>query len=155
MQRINCPLDTSPSGRPGWPTISEESEKWRIEQIRECRIAITSEVPQSDHHRQLKKCYQTSLTEVANKLAAVIGAISAIDRHICENMTTFATTAADLWLQSGSQRFRVLIAVPPTQSSTLVVQPEMSRIGNASGGRLDHEEIVSGCKGQYTDVHSG
>jgi hypothetical protein len=85
-------------------------------------------------------------------------------------MGNLVRKAAKLWLKAGQQRCRLFLLMSdsgkePLRSGQasldrdgkqeLVVIPELRRIGNEQGERLDKNELVSDCKGRFSVFRVG
>ena len=77
--------------------------------------------------------------------------------------------AAKLWLEVGQQRYRIFLRMSQTGAQShrsgqafvdengqkeLVAGPEVRRMGNAQGERLEKDEVVPDCKGKFSLLHS-
>ncbi|QDS73016.1 hypothetical protein FKW77_009125 [Venturia effusa] len=165
---------TSPTGRnlewTGWPKAIEGSETRRCIEVKKCIEAIDKGTTPALPGYRLREAYHNSLANLANEMAKVVGTVSPVDDNALGDMKEIANSAARFWLELGSQRFRVFVAVPDRilrsmQGSSgrgaqrglveLVIRPELRRAGNSLGGGLGREEVISECTGEYSSFQSG
>ena len=87
-----------------------------------------------------------------------------------QRMMDLVRKAAKLWLEIGQQRYRVFLLMSksgfkPSRSGQdfvdtdgmqeLVAGPEVRRMGNAQGERLEKDELVPDCKGEFSVLYAG
>ena len=142
-----------------WPEATEDSEKWRYEQVKECLDALKK--PDSETKRRWKRSYDQSVNTTADEIYNAVNAIAATSESDVQLVQDLVKLAAKFWLDAASQRCRILLYFPPLGANVLgsrqaltsidlVVQPEVRRRGNAQGQRLDREQVVKGCEGEHT-----
>jgi hypothetical protein len=137
--------------------------------VKKCLEAIDKATSPSHPGYKLREAFESSLTNLAAEMSKILSTVCQVDSTVQVHMRGIANTAARLWLQLGTQRFRVLVIIPDqivrsmqgTQSRSmhrglveLVIRPELRRAGNSIGGGFDQEEIISGCKGDYSSFQS-
>lgn len=149
-----------------WPT--KDSEKWRYEKIRVCIEATSQSLIEGEEKYQIKVGYESRLKETTEEICKVLKQVASVSENEKQRMRELAREAAKLWLEMGQQRCRMFLIMsssgePPARSvrtaldggtMELVVSPELRRLGNAQGERLDKEELVMNCKGKFSKFPS-
>jgi hypothetical protein len=120
-------------------------------------------VNDSDTKKKWKKSHDESLSAISNEIYKAVEAVSQVTTSDLQTVQDFVKLAAKFWLEVSSQKCRVLLVFPPHIPNALVrdqkkvatvlelvVQPELRRIGNAQGQRLDMEHVIKGCEGDHT-----
>jgi hypothetical protein len=121
----------------------------------------------SDPNFGLKHEYELSLNSAAEEISQELGRVTRISSSEEERVDAMVKKAAKLWLEVGQQRCRMFVVMndsgkEPARSVHasverdgmlgVVVLPELRRIGNADGERLDQVELVAGCKGKFSTI---
>ena len=147
------------------PRPTKASEKWRYEAMKECVEATTEPGMDGKANHNVKEGYELTLKEITDALCYELARVALIDRSDKQRMRLLVTKAAQLWLEVGQQRCRMFLLMSnsgrePAQSGPtsldrdgrmeLVVVPEVRRLGNVQGDRLDEDELVSDCKGEFS-----
>jgi hypothetical protein len=147
------------------PRPTKASEKWRYEAMKECVEATTEPGMDGKANHNVKEGYELTLKEITDALSHELARVALIDRSDKQRMRLLVTKAAQLWLEVGQQRCRMFLLMSnsgrePAQSGPtslnrdgrmeLVVVPEVRRLGNVQGDRLDEDELVSDCKGEFS-----
>ena len=93
-----------------------------------------------------------------------LGKVASVGGSDKQRMSDLVRKAAKLWLEVGQQRCRIFLLMSnsgekPSRSGQasldrdgtqeLVAVPELRRMGNAQGERLERDELVSDCKGKF------
>ena len=102
-----------------------------------------------------------TMEDVSHELARV----ASMDVNDKQRMVDLVRKAVKLWLEVGRQRYRIFLLMSQTGSmplrsgqafvhahgqQELVVDPEVRRMGNAQGERLEKDELVPECKGKFS-----
>jgi hypothetical protein len=147
------------------PRPTKASEKWRYEAMKECVEAITEPGMDGKANHNVKQGYGLTLKEITDALSRELARVALIDRSDKQRLRLLVTKAAQLWLEVGQQRCRMFLLMSnsghePAESGPtslgrdgrmeLVVVPELRRMGNVQGDRLDEDELVSDCKGEFS-----
>jgi len=155
----------SPAALVPCPKPTKDSEKWRYDTINDCLKAINQLGSEPNH--KLKRSYEQCLKDTTEDLSHELERVASMDVNDKQRMMDLVRKAAQLWLEVGQQRYRIflLMSNPVTKPSRsgqafvdtqeLVVGPEVRRIGNAQGERLEKDELVSECKGKFSVLYAG
>jgi hypothetical protein len=118
----------------------------------------------------LKQQYELSLKEATNEMLHHLENVGIVEETDHQRMGDLVKKAAKLWLEAGQQRCRLFLLMsedgkgpPPSVPSAeargrvhdIIVTPEVRRMGNSQGERLDKEEVVQGCEGEFDLVRIG
>ncbi|KUJ18837.1 uncharacterized protein LY89DRAFT_732380 [Mollisia scopiformis] len=152
------------SGMALCPPLTKDSEKWRYENMKVC--ADATKRPEVDWDFNLKRDYETYLEETSRELCQELEKVAMISNSQRGKVTRLVNEAAKLWVEVGLQRCRIFLLMsnrnvePEKVSRTsfddhtgLVVQPELHRRGNVQGERLETDEVVMDCKGDFIIVN--
>jgi len=143
-----------------------ESERWRYVTVKECRTALREPASQWDPRANLKRDFKTSLDALRKECSLMIEKVSTLDRNSTQAMEKLTMKAANIWLEFGMQRCRILVELQGSNLKSaqekmqraqvsnlvMVVRPEVRRIGNSKGLDLTVEEVVGGCEGENVEV---
>ncbi|KAH7342510.1 hypothetical protein BKA65DRAFT_504248 [Rhexocercosporidium sp. MPI-PUGE-AT-0058] len=147
------------------PRPTKESEVWRYETMKKCVEATSQASGGVDPKNALKRDYERSVTETVQELFEELGKVSAVSSSEKQRMGDLVRKAAKLWMEIGQQRYRMFVLmsdtdIEPTRSRFeavnrdgklgLVVIPELRRMGNAQGEKLDKNELIMDCKGKFS-----
>jgi hypothetical protein len=155
----------SPAALVPCPKPTKDSEKWRYDTINDCLKAINQLGSEPNH--KLKQSYEQCLKDTTEDLSHELERVASMDVNDKQRMMDLVKKAAKLWLEVGQQRYRIFLLMSksgtkPSQSGQafvdtqeLVVGPEVRRIGNAQGERLEKDELVSECKGKFSVLYAG
>lgn len=125
--------------------------------------------PISEHHPSvnIKRGFQKSLQSIHDTLTRALDEVAFVDDDEVRLLGELARNAATMWVGFCTQRCRLLVqlhgsglrgarekiaAAHERDGLVLVEKPELRRIGNAQGGALHTEDIVSGCRGETVAV---
>jgi hypothetical protein len=113
--------------------------------------------------------YESSLREVVEDVSQELERVAAVSSSDKQRVSEFVRKAAQLWLEVGRQPYRILLVMSnigekPSRSGPaslnsdgtqdLITRPEVRRIGNSQGERLERDEVVADCKGIFSVFHS-
>lgn len=144
-----------------------ETERWRYVNVKECRAALRQPVPSEwDPRAKLKKGFKTSMDALREEFTSTLGKMANLEKSNVQAMDKIVKRAANMWLEFGMQRCRILVAlegsnlksaedkIQRAQEDTLelVVVPELKRFGNSKGEELHTEATVGGCDGETVEV---
>jgi hypothetical protein len=153
--------------RPGWPQTTDQSEQWRSDEISRCLHSI--EKADSSQY-PVKEAFERSVAALTNELIKVLSMVRSVDGDTRSDMKSLANKAARMWLDLGSRHFRIQVVIPDQTVKSiqnlstrpgyrglveLVIKPELRRAGNSMGGDLNREEVISGCKGEFSSFQTG
>lgn len=134
-----------------------------------CVEAIGKPLMEGEPNYNVRQAYEQSLREVTESLYSELGRISSVTSSDKQRMADLVRKSAKLWLEVGQQRYRLFLLMSesgrePRKSHIsaldqdgkleLIVLPEVRRMGNAQGERLDKDEMVMGCKGKFSHFPS-
>lgn len=133
--------------------------------MKKCLEAISMPQLEGEANFNLKRGYESSLKDVVEDICWELEKSVSISEGELQRMRDLVRKAAQLWLDVGQQRYRLflLMGEMPLRSGQasldgggrqdLVVVPELRRKGNAQGERLEVDELVSGCKGEFSVIY--
>jgi hypothetical protein len=143
----------------GWPEPEFKAERWRYEKIEEMK-----QMDGPGNKKQRRQAFEQHIKDTANRIESLISKVTSdFNSDIIKNMVELA---ADLWLEIGTQRCRILITIPletaenllegkrkESASVELIVKPKIVRFGNAAGEDLNKPpKIVANCDGEPLSV---
>jgi hypothetical protein len=144
------------------PKPTKNSEKWRYEIINDCLKAINQPLVNSD---KLKQSHEQCLNDAVEDVSQELTRVASMGDSDEQRMMDFVRKAAKLWLEVGQQPYRIFllmskIGTTPSRSGQafvdahgeqeLVVGPEVRRMGNMQGERLEKDELVPDCEGTFS-----
>jgi hypothetical protein len=133
--------------------------------MKKCHEATGQPLLESEPNYNAKRGYEISVREVMEDISQELERVTSVSDDDRQRMIDLARKAAKLWLEVGEQRCRIFLLMSgsneaPSRSGQtsldgdgtqeLVVVPELRRLGNAQGERLDRDELVSDCKGKFS-----
>ncbi|KAN0071923.1 hypothetical protein V8E54_009652 [Elaphomyces granulatus] len=157
----------SPAAVVPCPKPTKVSEKWRYQTIDDCLEAISQPLLGWEPDINIKQCYEQSLVETTEDISHEFGRVASIDK---QRMSDLVRNAAKLWLEIGQQRYRIFLVMSksgskPSRSGQafvdadgrqeLVASPELRRIGNVQGEKLEKEDLVLDCRGKFGVLYAG
>jgi len=157
----------SPAALAHCPKPTKDSEKWRYDTINDCLKTINQ--LGSEPNYKLKRSYEQCLNDTTEDISHELERVASMDNDK-QTITDIVRKAAQLWLEVGQQRYRIFLLMSksgtkPSRSGQafvdihreqeLVVGPEVRRIGNAQGERLEKDELVPDCKGNFIVLYAG
>ncbi|KAI9773910.1 MAG: hypothetical protein M1840_006136 [Geoglossum simile] len=153
-----------------YPKPTKPSEKWRYETMKEAYEAVSQPLQKWDPGYGVKQGYELSMKEIIEDISRELGRVAFVDEKDNPRISDLARKAAKLWLEVGQQRCRIFLLMSSSgekplrsdkssldrdRAQELVVVPELRRMGNAQGERLEKDELVSGCKGEFSVFSAG
>ena len=138
--------------------------------MKTCLEAISQPLVKWEAGYKLRKGYESSLEEIMDDISQELDRVTSVDSSNQQKMSDIVRKAAKLWLDIGQQRYRIFLLMSksgekPSRSGQasldkdgkqeLVAEPELRRMGNAQGERLERDELVSNCKGKFDVFRSG
>lgn len=109
------------------------------------------------------------MTEAIGKMHLALEKVSPVSSDEQKRLD-LVKKSARLWNEVGQQRFRGFLSMTEsvnapsrshskaldqtTEKLELVLVPELRRIGNAHGERLDTDEVVIDCKGKFNRFYA-
>ena len=148
------------------PKPTKDSEKWRYDTINDCFKAINQ--LGSEPNSKLKRSYEQCLNDTTEDVSHEFERVASMDVNDKQRMMDLVRKSAQLWLEFGQQRYRIYLLMSksgakPSRSGQafvdthreqeLVVSPEVRKMGNAQGERLEKDELVPECKGKFVDLY--
>ena len=133
--------------------------------MKKCLEAISQPLLEWESNYNLKQGYELSLKEVIEDVSQELEKVASVSSSDKQRMSDLVRKAAKLWLEVGQQRYRIFLLMSdsgakPSRSGhasldsdgsqDLVAMPELRRMGNAQGERLERDELVSDCKGRFS-----
>ena len=148
------------------PKPTKVSEKWRYEKIKDCLKAINQSPVDSEPslNYNLKQSYEQCLNDAMEDVSKELGRVASMDVDEKQRMLDLVGKAANVWLEFGQQQYRTYLLMSksgsqPSRSGQafvntdgmqeLVVGPEVRRMGNLQGERLERDELLPDCKGKF------
>jgi len=110
------------------------------------------------------------LNDATEDVSQELGRVTSIDVNDKQRAVDLVRQAAKLWLEAGQQQYRVYLLMSksgsqPSRSGQafvgidgmqeLVVDPEVRRMGNVQGERLEKDELLPDCKGKFSVLRAG
>jgi len=107
----------------------------------------------------LKESFERSVTAVMNSISRALERVAIVQAKERRSLETIVRLAAKIWLESCSQRYRLVVVLSHGSgdilSSTssfdgtlrLIVRPDLKRYGDSQGKHLTRGEPVAGWKG--------
>ena len=133
--------------------------------MKQCLEATTQPLQEWEDNYNVKQGYELSVKEIAEDICRELARVASVSVGEKQRMSDLVRKAARLWLEVGQQRCRMFLVMScsnnePARSDPasldqdgtqeLVVVPELRRMGNAQGERLDKDELVLDCKGKFS-----
>ena len=145
---------------------------WRYEKIKDCLKAINQSLVDSEPNLNynLKQSYEQCLNDAVEDVSKECGRVASMDINEKQRMMDLVRKAAKLWLEAGQQQYRIFLLMSksgsqPSRSGQafvgidgvqeLVVYPEVRRMGNMQGERLERNELLLDCKGKFSVLCAG
>jgi hypothetical protein len=91
---------------------------------------------------------------IARDIIVALDNVATVNLRDRQKLKDLVDKAGRLWLEACSQRYRIVVKVPPKsedvltkatyshETLTLVIRPALRRYGNSQGLDLEHEDIV-------------
>jgi len=151
------------------PRPTKDSEKWRYETMKTCVEATSQPLMEWEPKYNVKQGYELTLKKATEEISQELGKVAPVSGSEKQRMSDLVKKAAKLWLEVGQQRYRMFLLMSdsgdePARSRPaaldrdgtlgLVVVPELRRMGNAQGERLEKDELVMDCKGKFSVFHT-
>ena len=119
-----------------------------------------------DPRAKLKKGFKTSIDALRKAWMSTLGEVANLDKSSIQAMERMTIKAANMWLEFGMQRCRILVVLQGSNLKSaeeriqraqddileLVVVPALKRFGNSKGQDLHIKETVGGCDGEKVEV---
>ena len=140
----------SPAALVPCPKPSKVSEKWRYEKINDCLKAINQSPVDSEPNYNLKQSYEKCLNDAMEDVFRELERVASMDDK--QRILDLVRKAGKLWLECGQQPYRIYLLMStsgsqPSRSGQafvsidgkqeLVVGPQVRRMGNMQGERLE------------------
>ena len=138
-----------------WPDLSVDVERTRFETA---KVFMDAMEPSAGHSR-LKSSFEASLTSLMDAICRDLLKVATIQSRDRTSLESILRLAGKIWLESCSQRYRLIVILPPgsgnilsymgTDDNTLrlVVRPDLKRYGDSQGKGLMRGESLAGWKG--------
>lgn len=147
-----------------WPSPTELCEKKRSEEGQKCWEAITAKGGLTNYARRLSEGYENTITEIVEDIAQAVAIITAMDSKQRESAEKLVRSAAALWVELCSHKFRTVIIMPDEfkdhlassrapKTMKLLISPGLARIGDGLGNYLSKQTIVDGCELKLSDEY--
>ncbi|KAN0071939.1 hypothetical protein V8E54_009668 [Elaphomyces granulatus] len=146
--------------------LPHQITEWRYETIKACLDAINRPLlDSSEPDYNLKQSYEQCLNDATEDVSHELGRVASMDHNDKQRIGDLVRKAAKLWLEIGQQRYRIFLLMSqsgakPSRSGQasvnrdgaqeLVANPELRRMGNVQGERLERDELVTDCKGKFS-----
>ncbi|KAF2115768.1 hypothetical protein BDV96DRAFT_645953 [Lophiotrema nucula] len=152
-----------------WPQASTSAENWRHNIMYGYFDAMNRSGPISDAERKRKDIVEASIIRIAKAMYSSIGRVAPVGLSEQQGLQDIAGHAGKMWLEFCSQPYRIHIGRPTFDNGsshdvlaeervesvpaplTLIVRPEMVRMGNSLGEDLSLVEGVRGWKADMVD----
>jgi hypothetical protein len=133
--------------------------------MKKCLEATSQPLMDWEDNYNVKQGYESSVKETTEDISRELARVASVSSSDKQRMSDLVRKAARLWLEVGQQRCRMFLLMSnsskePSRSGPasldrdrtqeLVVVPELRRMGNAQGERLEKDELVLDCKGKFS-----
>jgi hypothetical protein len=160
----------SPAAFVPCPKPTKVSEQWRYEKINDCLEAISKPLPVCEPNYNLKLSHEQCLNDTMEDVSHELARVASLGDSDKQRMSDLVRKAAKLWLEIGLQRYRIFLLMSksgtkPSRSGQaflgidgqqeLVAYPELRRMGNLQGERLENDELMPDCQGKFSVLHAG
>jgi len=137
--------------------------------MKKCLEATSQPLMEWEDNYNVKQGYESSVKETTEDISRELARVAFVSGSDKQRMSDLVRKAARLWLEVGQQRCRMFLLMSysskePSRSGQafldrdgtqeLVVVPELRRMGNAQGERLEKDELVLDCKGKFSVFYS-
>jgi hypothetical protein len=138
-----------------WPDIPLDVERARFENAK----AFMDAVEPSAMHSGLKDSFEDAIAGTVSTICREIEKVATAQAKDEKLLESIVRLAAKTWLESCSQRYRLVVIVsqgsgnmlsyctPRDDSIRLVVRPDLMRYGDSQGKDLMRGESLAGWKG--------
>jgi hypothetical protein len=139
-----------------WPEISSDIERSRFELAKAFSDAIEPAANPGD----FKESFEESIASAVRVICRALDRVATVQDKDRKTSESIVRLAAKTWLESCSQRYRLIVTVPHGSgdilsnsgshegSLRLIVRPELTRYGDSQGKDLMRGEPLAGWKGQ-------
>ena len=133
--------------------------------MKKCLEATSQPLMDWEDNYDVKLGYESSVKETTEDMSRELARVAPMSGGDKQRMSDLVRKAARLWLEVGQQRCRMFLlmshsskepsrsgpaSLDPDGTQELVVVPELRRMGNAQGERLEKDELVLDCKGNFS-----
>jgi hypothetical protein len=133
--------------------------------MEKCLEATSQPLMDWEDNYDVKQGYESSVKETTEDISRELARVASVSGNDMQRMSDLVKKASRLWLEVGQQRCRMFLLMShlskePSRSGLasldrngtqeLVVVPELRRMGNAQGERLEKDELVLDCKGKFS-----
>ncbi len=149
------------------PSATRNSEEWRFDTLRQCASAINQLLEPTHPYYKAKIGYDTTIQGARNDILRELGHFAPVTDDVKNDFEDVVKKAAAFWLEVGQQRYRLFLLFSPSGAEPvrsgqhvhmrdnniqkLVLIPELRRRGNAQGDKLDSDEMVVKCRGDFRE----
>ncbi|KAH8727124.1 hypothetical protein GQ44DRAFT_825222 [Phaeosphaeriaceae sp. PMI808] len=140
----------------GWPEVPNDEERARFENAKAYKDALEPAASNSE----TKRGFENSTAAAVDAICDAISKVATVQAANSKNLENIVHSAAKIWLESCSQRYRLVVILPDGISDMLsysnrndgpfrvVVRPELKRYGDSQGKGLRRGEQLSGWQSQ-------
>ncbi|QDS69847.1 hypothetical protein FKW77_000212 [Venturia effusa] len=140
-----------------WPIPTLDSERWRYNSMTPCQEALTKAVSDVDAMTKMKLGYEETLERTRKELLAMLDMVADLKQEDVQSWSAVPKKAADIWIQMGTQRCRLVVVVPGGEvveqaerarrarevGLELVFKPGLWRYGDSKGQDLERVEEMA------------
>ena len=133
--------------------------------LKQCANAVSQSPDSTDQNYEVKFGYEATIRDATNDILREMERLAPATDDMAKKFNSVVKKAAAFWLKVGQQRYRLFLVfsvsgAEPVRSGRsvgqagnglqrVVVSPELRRRGNAQGDRLDSDEMVLNCNGDF------
>ncbi|KAF2828906.1 hypothetical protein CC86DRAFT_465603 [Ophiobolus disseminans] len=122
--------------------------------------ALSSSEPRTENDQSIIESHRQARVAMLSVVCITLGHITTLDEEEQGALDEILQSAANLWLEITSQRYRLFVVVPrgsedvlrvvgsDAESLQLVVKPELERFGDSRGAGSRQGQSIAGWSGQ-------
>ncbi|OAQ59986.1 hypothetical protein VFPPC_10079 [Pochonia chlamydosporia 170] len=142
-----------------WPEAGEDSEQRRYELVKKYFPATNRSQHGPSGDSRWEEYYEQSLRTAAIDIGDAVETVTNVDLVWAKEIVKFT---AEFWMDLASQRYRARLYLPQEATKAqvarnwrssnllvLVIRPEVRQRGDAQGQRLNREQVVQRCHGEW------
>lgn len=133
---------------------------WRHKNAEVFLAALNATEPLTEKDQAIRASYAQARNAALEGICSTLNRVTTLDSEETVVLDTILQSAARLWMEISSQRYRLFVIVPAEAKDVLrigrgdvnhlqfVVKPDLQRFGTASGANARQGQSISGWKRQ-------